>query len=61
MKGLNKGEPAFLATIASSGEDNGIMESLTLIIENVFEENKDVIADDLPKTLALRSEVDHEI
>ena len=50
-----------MATIASSGEDNGIMESLTLIIENVFEENKDVIADDLPKTLALRSEIDHKI
>lgn len=51
----------FLATIACSGEDNGTMESMTPIIENVFKENKDLMADELPKTLALRSEVYHKI
>ena len=47
VKGLKKGEPTFLASIASSEEDNGTMESLPPIIENVLEEKKDVMPDDL--------------
>ena len=51
----------FLATIARSGEDNGTMESFPPIIAKVLEENKDVITDEIPKTLPPRSEVDHNI
>ena len=51
----------FLATIASSGEENGNIESLPLLIEKVLEENKEVMADKLPKTLPSRFEVDHKI
>ena len=58
---LKKGEPTFLATIASSREDNGAKESLPPIIEKVLEENKVVMPDELPKTLPLRREVDHKI
>ena len=61
MKGLKKGELTFLATIASSREDNGTMESLPLIIEKVLEENKDVIPDELPKIVPPRREVDYKI
>ena len=56
VKGLKKGAPNFLATIASSGEDYGAMEPLTPIIETVLEENKDVMPDELPKTLPPRNE-----
>ncbi|TMW92616.1 hypothetical protein EJD97_012790 [Solanum chilense] len=57
VKGLKKGEPTFLATIASSGEDNGTMKSLPPIIEKVLEENRDVMQNTLP----LRRKVDHKI
>lgn len=61
MKGLKKGEPTFLATIASSGEDNGTMESLPPIIETFHKENKDVMPEELPQTLPSRCEVYHKI
>ena len=51
----------FLATIASLREYNGTMESLTTIIEKELEENKDVMPDELPRTLPPRLEVDHKI
>ena len=35
LKGLNKGEPTFVATIASLGEYNGDEKSLPPIIEKV--------------------------
>ena len=57
MKGLKKGKLTFLATIASLGEDNGTMDSLTPIIEIYLEDNKDV----MPKTLPPRREVEHKI
>lgn len=50
VKGLKEGEQTFLATIASSKEDNGTIESLPPIIETVLEENKNVMPDELPKT-----------
>ena len=61
LKGLKKGELTFLATIASSEEDHGAMESLPPIIKTVLEKNKDVMPDELPKTLPPRREVDHKI
>ncbi|XP_069145655.1 uncharacterized protein [Solanum lycopersicum] len=61
VKGLKKGAPTFLATIASSGEDYGAMEPLTPIIETVLKENSDVMPEELPKTLSPRREVDHMI
>ena len=61
VKGLKKGEPTFLATIASSEEDHSAMESLPPTIETVLEENKDVMPDKLLKTLPPRREVDHKI
>ncbi|XP_049388521.1 uncharacterized protein LOC125852885 [Solanum stenotomum] len=54
MKGLKKGEPTFVAAIASSREDNGAKESLPPIIEKVLEDNKDVMPAELPKTLPPR-------
>ena len=61
VKVLNKGEPTFLDTIIVSGEDNGNMESLPLIIQKFLRENKDVVPDNLPKTLPPRREVNHRI
>ena len=61
VKGLNKREPTLLATIASTREDNGTMESFPPIIDKVLEEIKDVMPDELPNTLPPRQEVDHKI
>ncbi|XP_015078182.1 uncharacterized protein LOC107021988 [Solanum pennellii] len=61
VKVLKKGKSMFLATIASTGEDNGTMESLPPIIEKVHEDNKDVMPNELLKTLPPRREVDHKI
>ena len=61
VKGLKKGAPTFLATIASSGEDHGATESLPPIIETVLGENKDVMQEDMPKKLPPRHEVDRMI
>ena len=41
VKGLKKGAPTFLATIASSSEDHGAMQPLPPIIESVLQENSD--------------------
>ncbi|KAH0746299.1 hypothetical protein KY285_007956 [Solanum tuberosum] len=61
MKGLMKGEPTFIATIASSREDIGAKEPLPPIVEKDLEENKDVMPDELPRTLPPRGEVHHKI
>jgi len=61
MKGLKKGETTFIATIASSGEDNDAKDPLPLIVEKVLEENKDVIPKELPRHMPLRREVDHKV
>ena len=58
VKGLKKGAPTFLATIASSSEDHGAMQPLPPIIESVLQENSDVMPEELPKTLPPRGEVD---
>ncbi|XP_055814663.1 uncharacterized protein LOC129884378 [Solanum dulcamara] len=61
VKGLKKGEPTFIATIASSDEDNGAKDALPPCIEKVLEENKDMMPEELPRHLSLRREVDHKI
>ena len=61
VKGMKKGAPTFLATMASLNEDHGVMEPLPPIIEAVLEENGDVMSDELPRTLPPRREVDHMI
>ena len=61
VKGLKKGAPTFLATIASLSEDHGAMQPLPPIIESVLQENSDVMPEELPKTLPPRREVDHMI
>ena len=61
VKGLKKGESTFLATIENLGKENGTKDSLPPIIEEVFEENKDVMAEDLLKILSPRHKVDHKI
>nr|XP_019070254.1 uncharacterized protein LOC109120695 [Solanum lycopersicum] len=61
VKDLNKGAPTLVSTIACSGEDHGATEFLPRIIETVLEENKDVMPEELPKTLPPRREVDHTI
>ena len=61
VKVVKKGEPTFLATIESLGEDNGTMDSLQPIIEEVHEENKDMMPNELSKTQPPRCELDHMI
>ncbi|XP_055814145.1 uncharacterized protein LOC129883530 [Solanum dulcamara] len=61
VKGLKKGDPTFVATIASLDEGNGSKETLPLCIEKVLEENKDVMPKELPRHLPPRCEVDHKI
>ncbi|KAH0712399.1 hypothetical protein KY289_008358 [Solanum tuberosum] len=56
MKGLMKGEPMFIATIASSREDIGAKKPLPPIVEKDLEENKNVMPDELPRTLPPRGE-----
>jgi len=61
VKDLKKGEPTFIATISSLGEDNGAKEALPPAIEKVLKENKDVMPDEMPKNLPPRCKVDHKI
>ena len=50
-----------MATIQCSGKDNGTMESFPPIVEKFLEENKDVMLDELPKTLPPRHEIADKI
>lgn len=61
MKVLKKGDATFVATIANSGDSYGDEEPFALMVEKVLEENKDVMPDELPRTLPPRLEVDHKI
>ncbi|XP_070045777.1 uncharacterized protein [Nicotiana tomentosiformis] len=61
VKGIKKGEPTFVATIASLEEDKSFQETLLPCIEKLLEENKDVMPEELPKHLPPRREVDHKI
>lgn len=61
VKDLKKGEPIYLATIMSLGEEDGAKEALPLFIEKLLEENKDVMPEELSKHLPPRREVDHKI
>lgn len=61
MKGLKKREPTYLATIMNSNEEHGAKESLPLCIEEVLEENKDVMVEEIPKHLPPRLEIDNKI
>ncbi|XP_070050416.1 uncharacterized protein [Nicotiana tomentosiformis] len=61
VKGIKKGEPTFMATIASLEEDKSFQETLPPCIEKLLEKNKDVMPEELPKDLPPRREVDHKI
>ncbi|XP_070010246.1 uncharacterized protein [Nicotiana sylvestris] len=61
VKGINKGEPTFVETIASLEEDKNFQEIVLPCIKKLLEENKDVMPEELPKHLPPRREVDHKI
>ncbi|XP_070022046.1 uncharacterized protein [Nicotiana sylvestris] len=61
VKGIKKGEPTFVATIASLEEDKNFQETVPLCIGKLLEENKDAMPEELPKHLPPRQEVDHKI
>ncbi|XP_070013663.1 uncharacterized protein [Nicotiana sylvestris] len=56
VKGIKKGEPTFVATIASLEEDKNFQETVPPCIEKLLEENKDVMPEELPKHLPPRRE-----
>ncbi|KAI3459096.1 hypothetical protein Pfo_015759 [Paulownia fortunei] len=60
-KGVKRGEPTYLATLKEEVPAITKEEDLPPIIQNVLEENKDVMPDELPKKLPPRREVDHKI
>ncbi|XP_070020703.1 uncharacterized protein [Nicotiana sylvestris] len=61
VKGIKKGEPMFVETIASLEEDKKFQEIVPPCIEKLLEENKDVMPEEFPKYLPPRREVDHKI
>ncbi|XP_070020079.1 uncharacterized protein [Nicotiana sylvestris] len=61
VKGIKKGEPTLVATIASLEEDKNFQDIVSPCIEKLLEENKDVMPEELPKHLPPRREVDHKI
>ncbi|XP_070002194.1 uncharacterized protein [Nicotiana sylvestris] len=61
VKGIKKGEPTFVATIASLEEDKNFQEIVPPCIEKLLKENKDVMPEELPKHFPPRREVDHKI
>ncbi|XP_070002083.1 uncharacterized protein [Nicotiana sylvestris] len=61
VKGIKKGEPMFMATIASLEEDKKFQEIVPPCIEKFLEENKDDMPEELSKHLLPRREVDHKI
>ncbi|XP_075074421.1 uncharacterized protein LOC142162021 [Nicotiana tabacum] len=61
VKGIKKGEPVFVETIASLEEDKNFQEIVPPCIEKLLEENQDVMPEELPKHLPPRREVDHKI
>ncbi|XP_070029011.1 uncharacterized protein [Nicotiana sylvestris] len=61
VKGIKKGEPTFVATIASLEEDKNFQEIVPPCIEKLIDDNKDVMPEELAKHLPPRREVDHKI
>lgn len=61
VKGLKKWEPTFIATIVCLDEDNGAKDMFPPCIENMLEENKNVMPEELPRHLSSRQKVDHKI
>ncbi|XP_070004602.1 uncharacterized protein [Nicotiana sylvestris] len=61
VKGINKGEPTFMATIASLEKDKNFQDIVSPCIEKLLKDNKDVMPEELPKHLLPRREVDHKI
>ncbi|KAI3453949.1 hypothetical protein Pfo_010612 [Paulownia fortunei] len=60
-KGVKRGEPTYLATLKEEVPVITKEDDLPPIIQNVLEENKDVMPNELPKKLPPRREVDHKI
>ncbi|KAI3470592.1 hypothetical protein Pfo_027255 [Paulownia fortunei] len=60
-KGVKRGKPTYLATLKEEVPAITKEEDLPPIIQNVLEENKDVMPNELPKKLPPRREVDHRI
>ncbi|KAI3465831.1 hypothetical protein Pfo_022494 [Paulownia fortunei] len=60
-KGVKWGETTYLATLKEEVPTVTKEDDLPPIIQNVLEENKDVMPDELPKKLPPRQEVDHKI
>ncbi|KAI3465182.1 hypothetical protein Pfo_021845 [Paulownia fortunei] len=58
---VKRGEPTYLATLKKEVSVVAKEEDLATIIQNVLEENKDMMPDELPKKLPSRREVDHKI
>ncbi|XP_070018364.1 uncharacterized protein [Nicotiana sylvestris] len=61
VKRIKKGEPMFVATIASLEVDKNFQETVPPCIEKLLKENKDVMPEEFPKHLLPRQEVDHKI
>ena len=61
IKGFNKGEPTFLATLIEDAESCTEAVSLPPCIEQDFSNNRDVMPTELPQRLPPRREVDHQI
>uniref|UniRef100_M1BW48 Uncharacterized protein n=1 Tax=Solanum tuberosum TaxID=4113 RepID=M1BW48_SOLTU len=59
-KGLKKAEPTFIATTASSKEDNGAKESFPPCMEKVLEENNVMMPEEPSRRLPPKKEVDHK-
>ncbi|XP_075103854.1 uncharacterized protein LOC142178413 [Nicotiana tabacum] len=58
---FKKGEPTFLATLTGIVENSLEAVALPPCIEQVLEDNKDVIPQELPKQFPPRREIDHQI
>ncbi|XP_019238284.1 PREDICTED: uncharacterized protein LOC109218379 [Nicotiana attenuata] len=60
VKGFKRGEATFLAAVSEIEEDK-VDEALLPCVQQVLEENKDVMPEELPKCLTPRREVDYQI
>uniref|UniRef100_A0A1U7VVG0 Uncharacterized protein LOC104217768 n=1 Tax=Nicotiana sylvestris TaxID=4096 RepID=A0A1U7VVG0_NICSY len=60
VKGFKRGEATFLAAVTEINEVK-VDETLPPCVQQVLDENKDVMPEELPKCLPLRREVDHQI
>lgn len=60
VKGFKREEATFLAAVTEINEVK-VDETLPPCVQQVLDENKDVMPEELPKCLPLRREVDHQI